>query len=82
MKYLRSDLKSASIALMGECMGCLNASSVMIQQLSLLQGVFLNVAVIDILRRLRLSGEARGTDGIGDPEIPAEFDYIASYAPL
>lgn len=54
----------------------------MIQQPSLLQGVFLNVAVIDVLRRVRLSGESRGVDDLGDPEVPEEFDFLASYAPL
>jgi prolyl oligopeptidase len=82
VQYLRSEFKSSSIALMGESMGGLNAATVMIQQPSLLQGVFLNVAVIDILRRVRLSGEARGVDDIGDPEVPAEFDFIANYTPL
>lgn len=82
VKYLRSEFGSLSIALMGESMGGLNAASVMIQQPSLLQGVFLNVAVIDVLRRVRLSGEARGEDDLGDPEVPGEFDFIASYAPL
>ncbi|KAE9364943.1 alpha/beta-hydrolase [Stipitochalara longipes BDJ] len=82
VKYLRSAFGSSSIALMGESMGGLNAASVMIQQPSLLQGVFLNVAVIDILRRARLSGGARGQDDLGDPEVPEEFDFMASYAPL
>jgi prolyl oligopeptidase len=82
VKYLRSAFGSSSIALMGESMGGLNAATVMIQQPSLLQGVFLNVAVIDVLRRARRSGEARGKDDLGDPEIPEEFDFLASYAPL
>jgi prolyl oligopeptidase len=82
VKYLRSEFKSFSIALMGESMGGLNAASVMIQQPSLLQGVFLNVAVIDVLRRIRLTRESRGVDDLGDPEIPEEFDFLASYAPL
>jgi prolyl oligopeptidase len=82
VKYLRSEFKSYSIALMGESMGGLNAASVMIQEPSLLQGVFLNVAVIDILRRVRKSGEARGLDDLGDPEVPEEFDFMASYAPV
>jgi prolyl oligopeptidase len=82
VNYVRSEFKTASSALMRESMGGLNASSVIIQQPSLLQGVFLNVAVIDILRRVRLSREGRGTDDESDPEIPAEFDFIASYAPL
>jgi prolyl oligopeptidase len=82
IQYLRSEFKSSSIALMGESMGGLNAATVMIQQPSLLQGVFLNVAVIDILRRVRLSGEVRGVDDIGNPEVPAEFDFMASHGPL
>jgi prolyl oligopeptidase PreP (S9A serine peptidase family) len=75
-------IQNSSIALMGGSMGGLNAATVMIQQPSLLQGVFLNVSVIDILRGVRLSGEARGVDDIGDPEVPAEFDFMANYAPL
>lgn len=63
-------------------MGGLNAASVMVQRPSLLQGVFLNVAPLDILRRVRLSHESRGVDDLGDPEVPEDFDYLTSWAPL
>ncbi|KAL5318254.1 hypothetical protein ACEPPN_013313 [Leptodophora sp. 'Broadleaf-Isolate-01'] len=82
VECFRNKFASRSIALMGESIGGLNASAVMIQQPILLQGLFLNVAVIDILLRSRLSYDAQGKDDLGDPEVPKEFDDISAYSPL
>ena len=69
VQYLRRELGSEEIILMGESMGGLNAASVMVQQPDLLKGLILNVGALDILRRKRLGLPDRGSDDIGDSGV-------------
>lgn len=82
IQYLRRELGSQDIILMGESMGGLNAASVMVRQPDLLKGVIINVGPSDILRRKRFGQQDRGSDDVGDPAIPEEFDFLIRWAPL
>lgn len=81
-KYLRSELGSETLILMGESMGGLNSGTVMIQRPDLLSGVLLNAGALDVLHRRRLGMPVRGSEDIGDVEIPEEFDFIYQWSPL
>ena len=81
-EYLRSEVGSEVILLMGESMGGLNAGAVMVQRPELLSGVLLNAGALDVLHRRRLGMPVRGSEDIGDAQVPEEFDFMYQWSPL
>lgn len=82
IEYLRNELGSEEVILMGESMGALNAAAVMLQVPQLLSGVILNVGPLDVLRKERLGMRDRGSDDVGSSSVPGEFDSMVEWAPM
>jgi prolyl oligopeptidase len=82
VQYIKTNLGTDNVILMGESMGGLNVCSTMVQQPNLFKGVIANVGVLDVLRRKRLGLRDRGAADIGDVDIPEEFDDLLKWAPL
>jgi prolyl oligopeptidase len=82
IRYLKEELGSEEVVLMGESMGALNAAAVMVQVPELLKGVFLNVGVLDVLRKERLGMRDRGSDDVGSSGVPGDFDSMVKWAPM
>jgi prolyl oligopeptidase len=82
VRYLKEDMGIRNVVLMGESMGALNVTSVMVQQPSLVQAVICSVGPFDILRRQRLSGQDRGEDEVGSPDVAEDFDSMIKWSPL
>jgi prolyl oligopeptidase len=82
VRHLKESLGSSKVILMGESIGGLNCATAIVQDPSLVNAAILNAGAFDVLRLRKSMVDDRGKGDVGDPDIPAEFDFIYQWAPL